>query len=242
MADIINAVKELFATLHEAWLKSPLAFVIIIITCLLLYITIDNNNILSNPPDSPALEQERFLRVVQLNEEIPNRLEVLRNDIKADRILIRQFHNGRKGITGIPFMFIQTTYAVSAPGQGLTDQESWMSYPVSTMSQTLNRMFIVPKGVEPKCVRFAVDDIPDEMYEAYLKRYKVIQSVMCPLIDDKGMVVGIIEATSTTENREFPSPHPSLESKISSTGRVAVDKLSTIDNIGEKKSWWQFWK
>lgn len=245
MAEIINAITGLFTSLHNAWLRSPSGFIIVILVGLSLWLAIQNYNMLREDPDNPALEQERFKRVVQLNEEIPNKLEELRQELGTDRVLIRQFHNGKRGITGIPFMFVQTTYAVAEPGQGLSDQEAWLSYPISTMSRTLNLMFDA-KG-EPRCVHLDTDDVPDDMYRAYLNRYKVEYFIKCPLLDDNDRIVGFIGTGWTGEQLELKRDKNTdldfaiYESKLDKAGRYIVRKLDTIDPH-EKPSWWQFWK
>lgn len=246
MAEIINAISGLFSTLHNAWIKSPSAFIIVILVCISVYLAVENNKILKHDPDNPAIEQERFKRVVQLNEEIPNKLESLRQELDTDRILVRQFHNGKRGITGIPFMFVQTTYAVSEPGQGLTDQEAWLSYPISTMSRTLNLMF--DKNGDPRCVHLDTDDVPDDMYRAYLNRYKVQYFIKCPLLDNDNRVVGFIGTGWTGEQLELKKDKNTeldftiYEGKLNKVGRDVVRKLDTIDKPKSEAPWWQFWK
>lgn len=238
MTDILNAINNLFKTVFEAYLKSPSAFLVVIIALFCAYMTLNNNSILNKALTPVSAEQDRFKQVIMLNSEIPNRLEVLRNNIGADRILIRQFHNGKQGISGIPFTFVQTTYAVTAPGRGLVDEAAWMSYPISTMSNSLNMMFDPKTGFVPHCVYLDRNQVPDDLYRALFTRYGVIDMIKCPLSDKDGNVVGLIVATWTTPLKDAKKI-PNYEISMARTGKVVVEKLGTIDK--NEEPWWKIW-
>lgn len=232
MSEIITACTTLFKTVFDAFVSKPFHVIIMLLLALIAWNLASNNSVLAQLSPSVGVEQARLQRVMVAEGLIPNLLDESREKIDADRILVRRYHNGKVGISGIPFTYVQTEYASVRPGAGLADKEAWQSYPISTMSKTLAMMYTDGDVAQPHCITVQDGDVPDQFFKYYLNRYEVATLLQCPLQDGEGQIVGYIAAGYTKHHDVTPTDIKALNG----VGQKVVKELIKID---PPRPWWR---
>lgn len=183
---------------------------------------------------SAAEEKIRFDRSVVADGQINDALKNLREKMNADRILIRQFHNSRRDLTGLPFASISTTYYSAAPGVAVSN-DFQASFPISTVNEQLVQMF--KYGTEPQCIKIIYDDVKEEVFRDYLRQNGISLTYACPLIDLRGQPVGVITIHYLIAEKKHPEDQVVLAS-LNDTGIRVVGYLAGILDE-ENKSWYR---
>lgn len=184
---------------------------------------------------SPHQEAIRFDESVLADASINETLETVRMQINADRVLIRQFHNSKADLTGLPFASVSTTYYSLAPGVMLSS-DTFQPYPLSTVNEILAKMFV--KGEEPHCVEIIPSkDISNPVYRNYLKQDGVVVSYACPMRNLKGQPVGFITAGYLTVEKKRPSDQE-IKEILDETGVRVVGYVSQVIHK-ERKPWYE---
>lgn len=232
VAESINAITNMFKTVFDAIVAKPLHAAIVILLMAILYMTMANGGALSHLAPSVGVEQDRFQKVINSEGLIPNVLEEARDKIGADRLVVRQYHNGKQGISGIPFNFVQTVYAAARPGFGLTDPEAYSSYPISTMSKTLLSMYREGDVTKPQCIIIYNGQAADPFFKVYLDRYGVQTLIQCPLADRDDNIVGYIAAGYVTPHNATPDE----QEAVVQAGKKVVHSLEKITE--EETPWY----
>jgi hypothetical protein len=99
---------------------------------------------------TPAEEQRRLKRQLQVDANVEEELGRLSDDLGADRATVYLAHNGSTDLTGrIPFMFLSAVYVHLRPGIAWSEQWSRPT-PLSVYSPTLRKVFADPN--KPACV------------------------------------------------------------------------------------------
>lgn len=180
-------------------------------------------------------EKQRFDQSVVADSQINATLEDVRKQLNADRILIRQFHNSKADLTGLPFASVSTTYYSLSPGVDLT-MESLQSYPLSTVNEQLSRMFQPEQAPQCSIVR-PIKDISDPSYRNYLEKNGEVLVYACPLMNLRGQPVGFITVSYLTEEKERPSDEE-INIVINRTGERVVGYLTRVIEP-ERKPWYE---
>lgn len=134
-------------------------------------------------PDQEAARFEAQLH----NADIINRgIEDLRFTLHADNILIRQFHNGRHDLTGIPFTGISTTFYVDPLDND--GHEPSLDEPISAMNKSLRQVW---QSIDkPECtVLYSPVDVSTRRY---FKTHKLNRAVVCPLVNLLNYPIGVM--------------------------------------------------
>ncbi len=180
-----------------------------------------------------AQEKIRFDRSVVADGQINEALANLRKKMNADRVLIRQFHNSKTDLTGLPFASISTTYYSAAPGVAVSN-DFQSSFPLSTINEQLMLMF--KYGQEPTCIRIAYDDVEEEIFRDYLKQNGISLTYACPLIDLRGQPVGVITIHYLIAEKKHPDDQVIMDT-LNDTGIRVVGYLAGILDE-ENRSWY----
>jgi len=184
---------------------------------------------------SPKQEAIRFDESVLADASINETLENVRVELNADHILIRQFHNAKADLTGLPFASVSTTYYALSPGVMISN-DSFQPYPLSTVNEILAKMFV--KGSEPRCVAIIPSkDVTNPVYRNYLKQNGVVLSYACPMRNLKGQPVGFITAGYLTFEKTRPSDEE-IKELLDNTGVRVVGYVSKVIQK-ERKPWYE---
>lgn len=157
-------------------------------------------NISSHFPSS-ATESERFNKVIVAQNEINELLESERTIMNGDRIIIRQFHNGRQDLTGLPFTSISTTFVKMKPGVEFPEN-GYDAVPLSTMNDLVLKIWDNPRT--PNCVKIYTKDLHGS-YQTYVKNAAVDHFYACPITNLLNYPVGIIMISYMSADTQHPS-------------------------------------
>lgn len=232
----MDSLVKSFTTLVDTVKKNAWSSILTTILLMVLIITWgvrDNIATFLERNPSAVQEKDRFDRSVQADGQINETLGNIRGEINADRIMIRQFHNSKTDLTGLPFASVSTTYFALSPGVAISD--SMMDpYPLSTVNEALRKMFVVNE--KPKCATIKTTDVNDPIFSSFLIQDGVNYSYACPLMNLRGQPVGIIWAVYLTSEKIRPEDEKILDT-LDDTGMRVVGYLSGVI-VNENKPWY----
>lgn len=131
---------------------------------------------------TPEEEAARFEAQLNSAALVNSSIEKLRMDLSAENVVIRQFHNGRHDLTGIPFTEASATYYTN-------NYEDTGDEAVSSMNASLTKIW--GKRIDrPECV--VLYGPVDASTGKYFKTYKLAKIVQCPLTNLLKYPVGVI--------------------------------------------------
>jgi len=141
---------------------------------------------LQNLVITPDQEAARFEKQLTNSEIINQAIEGLRTDLSADNVLIRQFHNGRHDLTGIPFTGIATTFYVDPLDSD--GHETSIDEPVSASNKSLRRVW--QRIDKPECI--IIDTPADLSTRKYFKAHNLSKAAVCPLVNLLNYPIGVM--------------------------------------------------
>lgn len=232
MDAIIKGLQDLITTVGKnAW--SSILTTILLLTLMITWGARDNISTFIERNPSAAQEKERFDRSVQADAQINETMMSIREELNADRVMIRQFHNSKTDLTGLPFASVSTTYYALAPGVAISEN-SMSAYPLSTVNESLIKMFI-PHD-KPRCARMDTDEIRDPIFSKWLQDGGVKVGYSCPLMNLRGQPVGMIWAVYLNNEKVRPNDEE-ITNTLNDTGMRIVGYLSGVI-VDEKSPWW----
>lgn len=178
---MIKEIGELFQTVVNSLRKAPFATITTLLLLSLLYMGYHGIDRLDTLAVPPYVEAERFHKHLEASEQINSALEKLRVDQNAHSVSIRQFHNGKYDLTGIPFTKSTMTFYTD----GITHIED---EPLSAMSRLLNKMWVEIDS--PTCV--VLDYGVDASTRHYMNEYELKYIIVCPMTNLLKYPVGIL--------------------------------------------------
>lgn len=192
--DLSKALKALIDSLS----KKPVATMVAVFIIFASYVGVKSYTTIQDLIVTPDEEAARFEAQLHTTDIINKSIEDLRASTKADNVIIRQFHNGRHDLTGIPFTSISTTYYVDP----LDDDghEPTLDEPISAMNKSLRQVW--QRIDKPECI--VLYSPVDVSTRRYFKVHKLNRAVVCPLINLLNypigiMVVGFSEGNTTVD-------------------------------------------
>lgn len=161
--------------------KHPFATVITILISVSLYIAYEIRESIMMLVVPPSLEADRFHEQLSASEQVNKALDNLRLETNAHSVIVRQFHNGKYDLTGIPFTKSSITF------YSLEERmEDEYEEPLSAMSTSLNKMWI--KIDNPQCI--VEDHGLDRTTKHYMDIYELNTIVICPMVNLLNYPVG----------------------------------------------------
>lgn len=181
---------------------------------------------------SQEVEAQRFHRGLVANQLNQVMLEDGRQFANADRMVIRLFHNGQQGTTGIPFMFVKTTEAAVKPGISQPD-ELYMDYPSSSVNNLLSRMWTADG--RRTCVITHQEDAADPVLRNNMRVLGVAMTYTCPIVNPVGYPVGYVSLGYLDADRKRPDDEE-LFAMLQRSSKAYSDTMASITE-GENDSW-----
>lgn len=179
--ELSDALRRLINSLSIKPVETLLALILIVA----VYIGYRSYDALENMIITPQEEAARFEKQLEGADLVNEAIENLRVELKADNVIIKQFHNGRHDLTGIPFTEASTTFVASASedGSNLAREE-----PVPTMNKSLRKVW--QRIDRPQCtVLYTPVDISTRRY---FYAHNLNRAVICPLVNLLNYPIGII--------------------------------------------------
>lgn len=204
--DLSKAIKALIDSLSA----KPVATLMAIFIVFAMYIGVRSYSTLQSLVVTPDQEAARFESQLHATDIINKSIEDLRASTKADNVIIRQFHNGRHDLTGIPFTSISTTYYVDP----LDDDghEPSVDEPISSMNKSLRQVW--QRIDRPECI--VLYSPVDVSTRRYFRAHNLNRSVVCPLVNLLNYPIGVMQvgfSQSSTVSDEEVEKQTSLLSK-----------------------------
>lgn len=199
---MIKELSDAFRRLVNSLAVRPIATLIAIFLVVTSYIGFKSYNTLEQLVVTPDEEASRFKNQLESSKLVNDSLEHLRSEMGAHSVVIRQFHNGRHDLTGIPFTESTATYYTDNY-EGVDDE------PLSAMNGSLRRMWSDIR--DPRCVVLSAP--VDTSSRKYFKNYGLTRVIECPLTNLLNYPIGTVAIgfSGGTVN-----------------DKVAIDKTSTI--------------
>jgi hypothetical protein len=148
---------------------------------------------------SPTEESERFKAQLESAELVNEAIENLVIDLDAHSVVIRQFHNGRHDLTGIPFTEATTTFYTEKV------DEIKIEEPLSASNRSLRKMWSSIDN--PQCIMITKGI--DISTSRYFSKYELSRVAVCPLVNPLKYPIGTITvglpAQSTASDKEIVS-------------------------------------
>ncbi len=153
--------------------------------------------IFQNP--TPSQQHERITRAIGSDKKISDALENERDQLNADRIHIRQFHNLDDPNSSIPVPTVTFTYSEEAPG---ITPPSYISIPRAMLGDVMDPMW--RNSLHPQCVVLTPDQVKNSTHRTRLVDDGVVIIFNCPIVDLSGAPIGIIGVTYLSLDKPRP--------------------------------------
>lgn len=183
---MIAEINELFKTAVDSLSKHPFATLCTLLISIVLYIgyrTLDRIETIVVPP---SLEATRFHEQLTTSEQVNTALHNLAVDTDAHSVVLRQFHNGKHDLTGIPFTKSSVTfYEMRQSSDDLQEENE----PISAMSTSLSRVW--KRIDDPECI-VLLDNGVDKTTKHYMEVHELGSVIICPMVNLLNYPVGTV--------------------------------------------------
>jgi len=176
--DLSNALRRLIDSLALRPIPT-IAGVIILFTAFIGYRSYDK---LERLVITPTEESARFSAQLHSAELVNNSIENLALDLGAHSVVVRQFHNGRHDLTGIPFTEATTTFYTE------NFNEIKMEEPLSASNRSLRKMWASID--KPRCIILTKGI--DASTRWYFETYDLSRVAVCPLTNPLKYPIGTV--------------------------------------------------
>lgn len=181
---MIKDLSDLVTALTNALSTKPLATIIAIFIVAVAYVGYNSYGSLQKLIITPSEEAARFEKQLENIDLVNNALEKLRVNTNADNVVIKQFHNGRHDLTGIPFTEASITFFVDPNDM----HEATETEHIAVMDKTLNRVW--SRIDSPSCI--ILNNPVDISSRRYFKSHELERAVVCPLVNLLNYPIGTL--------------------------------------------------
>jgi hypothetical protein len=179
---VIKELSEALRSLINSLSTKPLATLTSIFIIFAAYLGYKSYDVIQSLVITPDMEAERFEKQLTSAEITNEAIEALRIELSAENVIIRQFHNGKHDLTGIPFTSIATTFYVDASDIDPIDE------PVSSSNRSLRKVW--QRIDKPECV--ILNEPVDISTRVYFKSHKLRKAAICPLVNLLNYPIGVM--------------------------------------------------
>lgn len=209
---MIKEVANAFRQLVNSLSVRPIATMTAIFLIAMSYVAYRSYSTLEELVVTPDEEASRFREQLESSKLVNDSLENLRLSLKAHSVVIKQFHNGRHDLTGIPFTESTATYYTENYDED-TDE------PLSSMNGALRGMWENIRN--PKCI---ISEKPiDISSKKYMKTHGLTKIVECPLTNLLNYPIGTITVGFSEGNTKD-------DDAVEKTSAIAKRVTGYLDN------------
>lgn len=182
---MIKELSDAFRQLINSLSNRPVETILALLLLIAVYSGYRSYDALETMIITPEEEAARFEKQLEGADLVNKAIENLRVELNADNVIIKQFHNGRHDLTGIPFTEASTTFISTKSSDSFIGSKD---EPVPTMNRSLRMVW--QRIDRPQCtVIYTPVDISTRQY---FYTYKLNKVVMCPLVNLLNYPIGII--------------------------------------------------
>lgn len=186
---MIKELSDALRRLINSLSVRPLSTLAAIFIISMAYIGVKSYNTLERIVITPDEEAARFKDQLESSKLVNESIEQLRVDLGAYNVVIRQFHNGRHDLTGIPFTESSATYYTD-------NYEDVGDEVISSMNGSLGRIW--NRIDKPQCVVYSTPI--DSSSRKYFRAYGLTKVIECPLTNLLNYPVGTITVGFSARN------------------------------------------
>ena len=186
---MIKELSDAFRRLVYSLSVKPITTMVAIFLVSISYVAVKSYDRLEQMVITPDEEAVRFREQLESAKLVNESLENLRLSLGAHSVVIKQFHNGRHDLTGIPFTEASATYHTDSYDNMGTEA-------VSTMNTSLRKIWA--EIDKPTCV---VLNAPiDSSTRKYFMAYELNRIVECPLTNLLNYPIGKLTVGFSADN------------------------------------------
>jgi hypothetical protein len=178
---MIKELSDALRALINSLSMRPLATITAVFIIFAAYIGYRSYDTLQQMIVTPHEESNRFKAQLASAALVNDAIEKLNTDLGAHSVIIKQFHNGRHDLTGIPFTEATSTFYTSQY-EGVSEE------PLSALNKSLTRMWQEIDRPECITIRQGIDNSTSK----YFREYKLNRVVICPLTNLLNYPIGTI--------------------------------------------------
>lgn len=186
---------------------------------------------------TPEVEVARFARANRATEQINALLDTKLETLHADRAGVRQFHNGKTDLAGLPFMYVSTTFVRTKEGVSFPES-NFAQVPASTIFEITTAMWHDYR--KPTCIVVDVDKLTNDYYRQYSKNLGVDVFYACPITNVKMYPIGFMFVSYIKGDTEGRPTDAEALATIEASAKQISGYLSSVTKSDRK--WWEFWK
>lgn len=179
---MIKELSDALRVLINSLSIRPLATLTAILIIFTTYIGYRSYDTIQLMVVTPHEESERFKSQLESAALVNDAIENLNTELRGHSVIIKQFHNGRHDLTGIPFTEATPTF-YTLNYEGDTHEE-----PLSALNKSLRLMW---KEIDsPECIvlKRGIDNSTTD----YFKQHNLNRVVICPLTNLLNYPIGTI--------------------------------------------------
>lgn len=210
---MIKELSDAFRQLVRSLSFRPFATIAAILVICIAYVSVQSYTKIEKMIVTPDEEAIRFREQLESSKLVNESLENLRVTLGAHSVVIKQFHNGRHDLTGIPFTESSATYHTEA-------YEDLGTEALSTMNASLRQIWV--EIDKPKCI--VLNAPVDSSTRKYFMAYELQRIVECPLTNLLNYPIGKISVGFSTANTI------SDEAAVNKTSAIAKRVTGYLNN------------
>lgn len=154
------------------------------------YVLYKSYDLLQSSIVTPTQEADRFKAQLTSTNLVNESIENLAEELGAHSVIIKQFHNGRHDLTGIPFTEATSTYYT------MNFNDVKHEEPLSAYNRSLRLMW---RNIDrPECIILTKG--ADISTTRYFREYGLSRVAICPLTNLLKYPIGTITVGFTAEN------------------------------------------
>jgi hypothetical protein len=236
MKETIEALTAFANTVKNNRFGAIAAIVLVIVLALSLYLLANVNARINHNNPPPSVEAARFDRANKATAQITELLDSKVESLNASRAGIRQFHNGKTDLSGLPFMYVSTTFVRTREGIAFPES-NYQQVPASTITEMTSAMWADYR--HPKCIVVDSNTELSSSYRRYLEDLQVEVFYACPISNLQMYPVGFMFVSYVKGAGERPSDEEILETVEASAARIS-GYLASVTR--PETHWWKFWE
>lgn len=187
---MIKELSDALRALINSLSVRPLATLTALFIIFAGYIGYKSYDTLQSMIITPHEESHRFKAQLASAALVNDAIEKLKLDLKANGVVVRQFHNGRHDLTGIPFTEATATFYTS-------EFDGAEEEPLSALNKSLMMMW-GDKIDRPECI--IINKGVDSSTNRYFRKYELSRAVICPLTNLLNYPIGTITVGFSTSD------------------------------------------
>jgi hypothetical protein len=172
--------------------QKPLATLAALIILFMAYISYRSYDAIQDSIVTPEEEARRFQDQLSSASLVNDAIENLALETRANNVVIRQFHNGRHDLTGIPFTEATTTFFTKSYDTPAEERLSELNTSLRMMWREIDK---------PECI--IIKSGVDHSTRKYFREYQLNRAVICPLTNLLNYPIGTITVGFSASNAQF---------------------------------------